>query len=157
MIESLQHIWQSILNITSVFVIPDWAALIGLLPVFLFLGVVMPILSLLLLGWLIYVVRAPRTKVTFEEGPRAAPIGADGRAMFPTGEPFCSVDDLVYPFGATRCEVCRRDLTVVCPKCSVGRGAEIETCGNCGLILRIENRPRRLRAAGPPPGGAAAA
>ena len=33
--ELLQNIWKTILDITSQFVIPDWGALIALLPVFM--------------------------------------------------------------------------------------------------------------------------
>jgi len=46
---------------------------------------------------------------------------------------------------------------VACPKCGVTRQAAIEACGNCGLVLKVEPRAVALHAAGPPPGGAAAA
>jgi hypothetical protein len=156
-IESLQNAWHGFLNLISGIVIPDWGALIGLLPVFLFLGVIMPILTLLVLGWLLYVVRKPRPRVTFAEGPRPAPIGAGGRPVYPTGEPFCTRDLLVYPSGATQCEVCKDPLSVICPKCGVGQAASVTTCGNCGLVLKVANRGRALRPAGPPRGGAALA
>ncbi len=155
-IDAFHQIWQRLLDITSLFVIPDWGALVGLLPVFLLIGVVGPIVTLLVLGWVLYAIRAPRRRVKLEEGPTRAPI-VDGQPVYPDGEPYCPVDALVYPFGATRCDTCGRDLMVRCPKCSTGRPASIDTCGNCGLILRIAPRARALRPAGPPPGGAAAA
>jgi hypothetical protein len=35
--------------------------------------------------------------------------------------------------------------------------AYVDTCSNCGLVLKIEPRVRALQSTGPPPGGAAAA
>ena len=156
MIEALQNAWHSFLAAISGIIIPDWGALVGLLPIFLLIGVVGPIVSLLVLGWLFYFVRAPRAKLALIEGPVPAQI-EDGRPVYPAGEPYCPYDQLVYPFGITRCDACKRDLLVRCPKCSAGREAHISTCGNCGLVLKIENRGRALQPAGPPPGGAAAA
>ena len=156
MIDALQGAWHSFLGAISGFVIPDWSDLVGLLPILLLIGVVGPALSLLVLAWFIYIVRAPRTTMS----PDVAAVPAlleDGRPVYPAGEPYCPVDQLVYPSGAARCDGCGRDLFVRCPKCAVGRAAVIGTCGNCGLVLKIENRGRALRPAGPPPGGAAAA
>lgn len=156
MADALQQLWQRILEITTTFVIPDWNELIALIPIILVLAVLGPIVSLLVLAWLIYVVRAPRAKVQLEVAPRAAQL-VEGRPDYPAGEPYCPVDQLVFPFGVTRCDRCKRDLFVRCPKCDTGRAAHLSTCGNCGLVLKIENRARALRPAGPPPGGAAAA
>lgn len=156
MIDALQQLWHQLLGILEIFVMPDWGALVGLIPILLVIGVIGPIGSLLFLGWVIYGLRAPRAKVSLEVAPVRAEI-ADGRPVYPAGEPYCPVDGLVFPFGALTCETCRRDLLVGCPKCSTGRPAHLSTCGNCGLVLKIENRARALRPAGPPPGGAAAA
>lgn len=156
MTDALEQAWHGFLTGISAIVIPDWAALIGLLPMFLLIGVVGPLVSLLALGWFIYAVRAPRAKLGLVDGPAAAMI-VDGEAVYPSGEPYCPTDQLIYPSGAARCEVCQRDLLVRCPKCSAGRAAAVGTCGNCGLVLKIENRGRALQPAGPPPGGAAAA
>jgi len=46
---------------------------------------------------------------------------------------------------------------VTCPMCGVGREADIDTCGNCGLILKIETRAVAIRRGRPKPGGAAVA
>jgi hypothetical protein len=155
-IEAFQQLWQRILEILTPFVIPDWGELVGLMPIILLIGLVGPIMSLLALGWILYVIRAPRAKVSLEVAPVRAQL-VDGRPDYPAGEPYCPVDQLVFPFGAVTCETCRRDLFVRCPKCATGRLAHASTCGNCGLVLKIENRARALRPAGPPPGGAAAA
>ena len=100
----------------SLFVIPDWNAVIGLLPILVFLGIVGPLLTLLPLGIIVYQVRKPRVKgVRFEEGPTVAQIGADGQPIFPPGLPHCRRDALIYPSGTTRCERCQDELAVHLP------------------------------------------
>jgi len=96
-------------------------------------------------------------KVTIEEGVRRAGVNEDGSFEFPSGLPYCLRDGLVYASGTTRCADCRNGLTVSCPMCGLGRDASITTCGNCGLVLKVESRTRVMRPAGPPPGGAALA
>ncbi len=158
LLDQLNAMWSQIIEVTSRFVVPDWSALVSLLPVLLFIGVVVPALTLAVLVWFIYIVRKPRAKVTVAEGVRLASIGADGEPEFPPGLPYCQRDRLIYPSGTSRCADCRDDLVVTCPMCGLGRDAGISTCGNCGLVLRVEARSRVLRpASGPPPGGAATA
>jgi len=158
-LDALNDLWNTILEITALFVIPDWNAVIGLLPILVFLGIVAPLLTLLPLGILIYQLRKPRVKgVRFEEGPTVAAIGEDGRPIFPPGLPHCRRDALIYPSGAVRCERCSDQLAVICPMCGLGRTAMIDTCTNCGLVLKVKPRAVAVRrAAGPKPGGAAAA
>ena len=157
-VDALEQFWQSILDVTSLFVIPDWGALVNLLPIFLLILVIGPILSLVVLLWLVYVVRAPRAGyVPLDEHPRAAALGSDGTPIYPAGEPYCPRDALVYPPKARRCDTCGDELSVSCPKCGVTRSAGIDACANCGLVLKVEPRAVALRPAGPPPGGAAAA
>lgn len=158
LIDVLNSIWSQILQVTSMFVIPDWGQVIAALPVVIVLGLVAPFLTFLALGTLIYLARKPRVSVRFEEGPRVAEIGADGQPIFPVGLPHCRRDGLVYPSGTLRCERCHDDLAVVCPMCSLGRSALIDTCANCGLVLKVKTRAVAVRAsAGPRPGGAAVA
>jgi hypothetical protein len=156
-IQTLQDLWHQFLDTISGIVIPDWGALVDLLPVFLFFGVIMPILTLIVAVWVVYVLRRPRASVQFSEGPRAAALNAASEPIYPVGEPYCPRDRLIYDWGTTRCERCGDELTVRCPKCSVARAANLSTCGNCGLEMRLEPRLRALRPAGPPPGGAAVA
>jgi hypothetical protein len=155
--DQLSRLWNQLLDVTSKLVIPDWGSLIGLLPIFLVLGVLGPLITILVLFWFLYFVRKPRTRVTFDEGPRQAPVDAEGQPLFPAGEPYCLAHALVYPSGTTRCPIDGEPLSVICPKCGLGRAADIDTCGNCGLVLKIVPRARVLRASGPPPGGAAVA
>ena len=157
-VDVLNQIWTQILTVTSTFVMPDWGVVIGWLPVLILLGMVMPFLTFVALGSLIYVARKPRTKVVFEEGPRVAEIGADGQPIFPVGLPHCRRDGLIYPSGTVRCETCHDELAVICPMCGLGRAAIVDTCTNCGLVLKVKTRAVAVRTtAGPKPGGAAAA
>jgi hypothetical protein len=157
-IDGLNQAWTGLLDFLSKLVIPDWGALIGLLPILLLVGVIGPIVSLLVLGQVIYLVRRPRTGLRYVEGPRPATLDADGRPSFPPGLPHCLHEALVYPSGTTRCANDGAELWVVCPMCGLGRSAGVRTCGNCGLVLTVKNRPIAIGpVAGPPPGGAAAA
>lgn len=157
MIGALDQLWNQLLTSTESFVMPDWGSLIGLLPTFLIIGVVGPLLTLLLLAWFVYVVRKPRASVRYVEGPRLAALDAEGAPVFPAGEPYCRRHATIHPAGAIRCDADGEPLDVICPMCGLGRAAEIETCSNCGLVLKVVPRARVLRPAGPPPGGAASA
>ena len=156
--DTLEQIWSGILEITSMFVIPDWGALIGLLPIFIFLGVVGPLITFTMLGAMGYQIAKPRTKVQFVEGPRIADRSSAGEPFYPPGLPFCRRDELVYESGVMACERCGDELSVVCPMCGLGRQAAIDTCSNCGLVLKVKNRPVPVKTtSGPRPGGAAVA
>jgi hypothetical protein len=158
LVEVLEGIWNQILEITSLFILPDWSGVIALLPVLVVLGLVGPFMTFLALGTFIYLIRKPRVKVAFEEGPRVADIGADGEPIFPVGLPYCRRDALVYPSGAHFCDRCRDKLAVMCPMCGLGRFALADTCTNCGLVLKVRSKAMVVAAApGPKPGGAAAA
>ena len=156
-VDALQAFWQTILDVTSKIVIPDWTALVNLLPVFFVLGLLGPLFTLAALVWVIYFLRKPRAPLPEPPAPYQAPLGDDGRPVFPRGEPFCYRDGLVYPPNTTRCAVCGDDLAVRCPKCDVTRAASISTCGNCGLVLKVRPQALVARHVQPPPGGAAIA
>ncbi len=155
--ETLAAFWQSLLDLTSRFVIPDWAALVGLLPVFLVLLVLGPLLTLLALVWLVYLVRRPRTGIAVDEGPWPLLPDADGRLEPPLGEPYCSRHRLVFGAGTDTCPLDGEALTFICPKCHLARAAGLARCGNCGLVAVPGRRLRPLAPVVPPPGGTAAA
>ena len=155
--DQIAKMWSDFLGWLSTLVIPDWSGLIALLPVFILIGVVGPLLTLLVLAWLGYGITKPRTKVTYAEGTRVAPLDHLGQPIFPAGEPFCPLDGLVYAHGTTRCDRDKTLLQVRCPKCDLVRDADITTCGNCGLVLKIEPRTLIVATDGPRPGGAAVA
>ncbi len=149
------QIWTQILDFLSRILSPDWGALVNLLPVFL-----APLVLLFLVGfggaWLVYGLRKPRARLRYVEGPRPADRDEAGDLLFAPGYPFDAATGLIYPPGATRSER-GTPLAVACPMCRVERSAEISTCGNCGLVLRIVAPVPLARPAGPPPGGAASA
>jgi hypothetical protein len=157
LIDTLESFWDTILDVTSLFVMPDWGSVIGLLPFLIFLGVVGPLVTFTILGILYYQLRKPRVKVSYEDGPRRAELDESGQPVYPPGLPHCRRDALIYASGTIRCDVCREDLAVICPMCGVGRTAQLDTCGNCGLVLKIETRALTVRRGRPKPGGAAAA
>jgi hypothetical protein len=157
MLDAIGELFQGFINLLQPLLIPDWRALIDLLPVLLLIGVVGPLLSLLMLGWVLYFLGKPRSRIPYQE-PRPRPAELiDGEPVYPAGEPYCAFNKLVFPSGTSRCSECERDLTVTCPKCGTGRQAWIDTCGTCGLVLKIDRTVPALRPAGPPPGGAAVA
>jgi hypothetical protein len=157
-IDHVNQLWTNLLGFLSTLVIPDWGALIGLLPIFLVLGVIGPIASVLALAWFIYMVRRPMTPVRYAEGPRAAPLDEQGHPVFPVGLPHCLREGLIFASGTKRCPNDGDELWVVCPMCGLGRAAGVDTCGECGLVLKVANRPIAVGPiAGPPPGGAAIA
>lgn len=158
MIEALESLWQTILDITSMFVIPDWNNVISLLPILIFLGVVGPLITFTILGILVYQARKPRVGVKIVEGPVVAERDDEGAPIFPPGRAFCRRDRLVYPTIQDLCDTCREELAVICPMCSLGRPARIDTCPNCGLVLNIRPSAVVVRtSSGPKPGGAAVA
>ena len=156
-LDQISQLWSGFLSFLSKLVIPDWAGLIQLLPVFVLIGIVGPLLSLAVLAWLGYGVTKPRVKVRYDEGTKVAPRDHLGRPIVPAGEPYCPRDGLVYPSGTVRCDVDKTGLLVRCPKCEVVRTAGIATCGNCGLTLNLQPRAMIVSTDGPPPGGAALA
>ena len=53
-IDQISKLWSDFLGFLTTVIIPDWAGLIALLPIFVLIGVVGPLLSLMVLGWLGY-------------------------------------------------------------------------------------------------------
>ena len=158
MTQALDQLWTTILDFMSIFVMPDWGALIQLLPIIVFFSFIAPLLTFLPLGILIYLARKPRAKVETVEGPQLAPIGEDGQPVFQPGLPHCRRDALVFASGTTRCDRCGDDLAVICPMCGLGRPALIDTCSDCGLVLKVKPRAVVVHTTpGPRPGGAAVA
>jgi hypothetical protein len=155
-LDTLEQWWNALIDLMSHLVVPDWGALVNLLPIFVLIGVVGPILSLLVLAWFIYVVRRPRLKVAFAATRRLAALDEAGKPLYPAGEPYSPRERMIYEPGATRSES-GEDLLVACPKCGLVRHAADDVCGNCGLSFQLTPTTRSIQRAGPPPGGAAAA
>ena len=155
-IDTLESWWNAFINFTSGYVIPDWSALVAMLPILLLIGVLGPILTILALFWFRYLVKRPRAKRNFAEVRRPAPLDEAGSPVFPVGEPYSIREAVVYEPGATRSDA-GEDLVVACPKCRLVRLATESTCGNCGLTFTLQPTTRSLKPAGPRPGGRAAA
>ena len=154
-IDQLNQLWSQLLELTGKLVVPDWGSLIDLLPLFLIVGVLGPLITILALFWFRYWVLKPRVSAGYSDPRRAAEIGADGQPVFPVGEPYSLAERMIYEPGATR-SVSGDELLVACPKCGLVRSAAIDTCGNCGLSFTITPPTRVIRPATPPPGGRAA-
>lgn len=132
-----------------------------MLPFWIVLGVVGPILSLLMLAWVWHFLRKPRARVSMGEPEgTSAPLDADGLPAFPPNVPYCLEHAVIYPPSRTRCEIDGADLSVRCPVDGTVRDAAIETCDGCGTryVLGAGLMPALVvRHAGPPAGGAAVA
>ena len=154
-IDQLNQIWTGLLEFLARFIIPAWAELINLLPVLLLIGVVGPIITLLMIGWMRYAILKPRVKAGWVDLRRPAELDDNGEPVFPVGEPYSLAERMIYEPGATR-SVSGDELHVSCPKCGLVRSAAVDTCGNCGLTFSLTPPTRVLRPASPPPGGRAA-
>jgi hypothetical protein len=157
LIDQIEKLWNDILGFLSMIIIPDWSAVIGLLPLLIVLGLVGPLVTIAVLAWLGYGITRPRTVVKYDEGTRIAPLDHLGQPIIPAGEPYCPNDGLIYASGTTRCDRDGAELSIRCPKCGVVQSAGVGTCANCGLVLKIEPRAMIVAADRPPPGGAAVA
>jgi hypothetical protein len=155
--DQIAKMWNDFLTFLSTVIIPDWSALIALMPLLILLGVVGPLLTLGILAWLGYGITKPRTTVQYAEGNRVAPLDHLGKPIFPAGEPYCPLDGLIYSYGETRCDRDEILLQVRCPKCGLVRDADIRACRNCGLVTEVAPRTLVVATDKPPPGGAAAA
>ena len=133
--------------------------MIALLPVSSCSAWSVPFLTFLVLGTRRLLVRKPRVKVAFEEGPRVAELDPGGEPVYP---------GRAAPLPARRAGLPVRDGPLrALPRRAggdlpdvrrSGASALIDTCANCGLVLKVEPRAVAVRTTpGPKPGGAAAA
>jgi hypothetical protein len=85
-VSGLDQIWTQLMDALAKVIAPDWGAVVNFIPLLL-----APLVGLFLfavvVGWLAYGARKPRTKVRYVFGPRAAEIGPNGAALFPAGYP----------------------------------------------------------------------
>jgi hypothetical protein len=153
--------WTAFLDWLSTVIIPNWGELIGMLPFFLVIGLIGPLITLIAVLWVWYFLHRTRGRVRREERQATvAPIGADGRLTFPPNLPYCEEHGLIYPPRVTRCEIDREDLSVACPVDGAVRAASVQTCPGCGtrFVLGAGSSATLVTgASGPPEGGAAVA
>ena len=62
----------------------------------------------------------------------------------PRGVPYCAVDDLVYPVGASFCTVCERDLLIDCVTGDATLAATEASCYRCGTPTGVAAKPALL-------------
>jgi hypothetical protein len=153
--------WSAFLEWLTTVLVPDWGALIGLLPFLIIVGLVGPILTLVALMWLWHLLHRRRGRVRLEEAQAVpAQLGEDGRPTFPPNVPYCEEHALLFPARARTCQVDNAQLQVGCPVDGTARAAEVQTCPACGTRFVLgATAPALLVASppGPPEGGAAAA
>jgi hypothetical protein len=151
--------WTDILNFLQTVIVPNWTELISMLPFFLLIGVVGPILSLLLLMQLWYLLHRRRGRVRITEPePRPALRDANGNPVIPPNVPFCDEHALLHPLNRTICEVDGAELSVVCPVDETVRPAAEQLCRACGTryVLGATRTAVAIRRTGQPPAGGAA-
>ena len=153
--------WTSVLETLETFIVPDWSAVIAMLPIFVVLGVVGPGLTLLALLWMHWRFTRQNGRVRIvEPTPVIAERNDAGELLVGPNVPFCNEHGLIYPVTARTCEVDGRELSVRCPVDGTNRGARQQICRACGTryVLGASSSPALVRRTGsPPPGGAAVA
>lgn len=153
--------WSTFLDWLTTVLVPDWGGLIALLPWFLILFVIGPLVTLLLLAWAWHLLRRRRGRVRRTAAQAvAAPRSPGGTPLFPVNVPYCEEHALLYPPQARRCSVDGHGLLVSCPVDGTVRAADIRTCASCGTRFVLGAGARSLSvtsAGGPPDGGAAVA
>lgn len=151
--------WDQLLGFLSRIIIPDWNALIALVPLFALLGLLGPVLSLLALAWLHHRLTRRAGRVRLGEAlPVIAERDEDGQLIVPANAPFCSRDGLIYPGSAATCDRCRGELSVRCPVDDTVRPAAQQLCRACGTryVLGAADTALTIRRTGRPPRGGAA-
>lgn len=154
--------WTAFLDFLQTILVPNWGELITMLPFFLLLGAVGPVLTLLLLYHLYHFVKRRSGRVRIEEPvPVAALLDAtSGEYVFPANVPFCARHGLIYPPHETSCEIDKEELSVRCPVDDIVRTARQQTCRACGTRYELGASRTALtirRTGRPPEGGAAVA
>ena len=158
-VDPLEQIWTEILDVTSLFVIPDWGALIGLLPVFI------------LLGRRRAAHHAHRCSARSSTGPQAADQGhvrggpaarrrstPTAQPIFPPGLPYCRARRADLPVRDASLRRATGELSRSSARCAASAATrEIDTCSNCGLVLKVKTPGDRDPDAGRPAARAAAA
>lgn len=153
--------WTAFLDWLTTVLVPAWNELIALLPYFLILGVIGPIITIIGVLWVWYLLNRRRGRIRrVEVLPTRLPVDPAGLPILPVNAPYCEEHGLLYPPRATRCDVDGADLQVICPVDGTARDAEVQVCSACGTryVLGTTSSPIAIApAGGPPEGGAAVA
>jgi hypothetical protein len=150
----------NLLDFLGRLIMPDWKALVDLIPLLLVPLVLLWILWAYGRIWLFGMRHRRQTVPPLDlEPPQPAPLLPSGAYDFPLNTPFCARHSLIYRFDAQTCDVDGRALDVRCPVDGTVRPVAVDLCRTCGTRFQLgpASNARTLAAAGPPSGGAAAA
>ena len=151
--------WTAFLTWLTTVIVPNWTELVSMLPFFLVLGVVGPILSLIMLAWVWHFFKRRRAHIHLAI-PEAfpAPRDARGEPRFPPNVPFCLEHALIYPASRVTCEIDGANLSVRCPVDGTARASSLQICSACGTryVLGASKAPALIERRGRPPEGGAA-
>lgn len=151
--------WTAILNFLQTMIVPNWGQLISMLPFFVILGVVGPIISLVAFMWFWHAIhrKSGHVKVVESEA-QPAKLDAGGNPIYPPNVPFCEDHALIYPSSRTSCEIDGTELYVICPVDHTTRPASQQLCRVCGTryVLGAASTALTVRRTGQPPEGGAA-
>jgi hypothetical protein len=154
------ELYDNLIDLLSRLIMPDWKALIDLLPLLL-----LPLVGL----WILWAFgrltlfdlrhRTPALPPLELEPPRRAERLPDGGWDIPVNTPFCARHGLVYRFDARTCDVDGAALDIRCPVDGTVRAATTSLCRTCGTRFQLgpAANARKVAPVGPPPGGRAAA
>ena len=124
-IDALEDLWTKILDVTALFVTPDWNAIVAMLPILIFIGSSARSSRSRCSGSVIYLARKPRVKVRSTRARASPRSGPTAQPIFPPGLPYCRRHSLIYPSGIAPLRARDNDLlAVTCPMCGLGRDAD---------------------------------
>jgi len=152
--------WTAFLDWLTTVLVPNWTQLVGMLPLWVLLGVTMPLLTLIALGWMHHLVTRSRAHVvTVVPEVVTAEREANGTFILPPNVPYNPRLGLIYPPDRIQCEVDGSNLLVRCPVDGTVREAAINVCRACGtkFVLGAAKTPLLVQRTGTPPAGGAAA
>jgi hypothetical protein len=152
--------WSAFLDWLTTVLVPEWSELVSMLPLWVLLGVVGPILSIIALMWVYHFMTRPRASVKVSvPDVVAAERDADGNFLFPANVPYNPRLGLIYPPDRTTDEADGSNLMVRCPVDGTVREAAIQVCRGCGTkyVLGAAKTPLLVSRTGTPPAGGAAA
>jgi len=151
--------WTDLLTFLQTLIVPNWGELINMLPFFVVLGVVGPLITIIVVMQLWYLIHRRRGRVRRTElQPYAADRDSTGAPIYPANVPFCEEHELLFPPSMTACTVDGDELTVKCPIDRTARVASEQTCRACGTryVLGATETALSIRRTGQPPAGGAA-
>ena len=151
--------WTAILDFLQTMIVPNWGELISMLPFFVLVGVVGPLISLVAFMWFWHVIHRKRGHVkVMEAESHPALRDPNGNPIYPPNVPFCDKHGQLFTLSRTACDLDGDELSVVCPVDLTTRPASQQLCRACGTryVLGASSTALTVRRTGHPPEGGAA-